>query len=257
MFRPLAMYILGIPGHVILGYADCVVELGVLIYLLARVLRGHAHGLLGVTAYMLASVGVGGLRVYSAFHWGAQSRQYALCYWLTDCAVVFAVFLLIASFFRRACAEQAKSSWRYVRLMLLLVFVLTGGVAYISIVRHHATLFPFFVIEFDQDIYFVCLVLATLLYLLLQQLRSADDQLGLLVSGLGLGVSAYVASLALFYVSGRALPYGVLTGYVSPLCDIGMVAVWFYAAARVPKPVSATEARRAREVMPVQALARI
>ncbi len=251
------MYILGIPGSVLLGYADYGSAAVLLLYLLYRVFLGRASGLRGMTAYMLASVVSGTPLMWASLHYGPRSPQYAVSYWAVSLIIVFAAFLLIGSFFRRACSDGVHPIWRYVRLMLVLVFVLTGAVSYLAFSLRHAHFFPYFVIEFHQDLYFVCLVLTTMLYLLLQHFESADDQLGLLVCGLGLGYAGPAASLALYRVAGGSALYGEAAGYLIPLCEIAMVSIWFYAAARVPKPVSATEARRAREVMPVQALARI
>ncbi len=241
----------------ILGYADYALEVGVLVYILLKVVRRPGSGLFGVAAYLLASVAVGSARLAVAFHWGPQSRQYALCYWLTDYWIVFCAFLLVGSFFRRACLAKSVELWRHVRLMLASVFVLTGLVAYATILHHHQGFFPFFVLEFQQDLYFVLLVLITMLYLMLQRFEPADDQLGLLVSGLGIELAGFAACLALVYVAGGQALYGVVAGYVMPLCDIGMVLLWFYTAARVPKAVPAMEAQSPREVLPAHVLARI
>ena len=60
-----------------------------------------------------------------------------------------------------------------------------------------ATSFTLFIIEFNQNLYFTCLVLNTLLYILLQQIDSADDELGLLVCGVGIQFAGPAATLAL------------------------------------------------------------
>ncbi len=250
-------YLIGRIGPEILGYLDYVIEGGVLIYLLARLLRGRGAGLLGATAYMAASVGVGTLRMLVAFHYGPRSHQYALCYWLTDYWIVFCAFLLVGSFFRRACVAKSADLWHHVRLMLASVFVLTGLVAYATILHHHQGFFPFFVLEFQQDLYFVLMVLITMLYLMLQRYEPSDDQLNLLVCGLGIEYAALAAALALVQVAGYGALYGVVAGYAMPLSDMGMVLLWFYTAARVPKAVPAKEAQSPREVLPAHALARI
>ena len=59
-------------------------------------------------------------------HFGPSPLHYAYFYWLTDVALALGAFLLIGSFFRRACADE-EIRWRFIRLMLVSVFVLVVG----------------------------------------------------------------------------------------------------------------------------------
>jgi hypothetical protein len=245
------------PDHrLVLGFLDYSSETALFVYLLSLALRRRCCGLTGLLAYVTVSVGVGVLRLFAVAHYGALSQQYALCYWLTDFPLVFAVFLLIASFFRRACAGRVEA-WRHVRLMLTLIPPLTGAVSYIAILRLRHSFFPYFVIEFQQDLYFACLVLVTMLYLMLLKFDPADEQLGLLVCGLGVMFAGFAASYALVIATRWAPLAGVLSGYIPQVSDMGMVSIWLYAAARVPKTVPAKEAQKAPKDFPAGALARI
>jgi hypothetical protein len=240
-----------------IGYADEAIEATLLLYLAAAAIRGRWRGLAPIGAYMLVSVGVGIARELTFLHYGPLSRKYAICYWLTDFLIVLSVFLLICYFFRRASLGGAPHLWPHIRLLLLTVFVLTGAASYFIVASHHATFFPYFVLEFQQDLYFVCLVLTTMLYLLVVQFDSGDEQLGLLVAGLGIEYAGFAASLALFHVTGGGSLYQTAAGYLFPLCDIGMTLVWLYTAIRVPYRVAAREVRRAPEALPVGQLVRI
>ncbi len=194
--------------------------------------------------------------MYAAFHYGPQSRQYAIGYWITDYVLVLAVFLLIASFFRRVCAKRPEV-WRRIWLTLVAVLIMTGAVSFGIVAARGHSFFPYFVIEFQQDLYFACLVLTTVLYLMVVKFDHGDDQLGLLVTGLGMMFAGSAASYALFIAGGRGPLYGILTGYIPQISDIAMLAVWFYAAARMPKYVREWQAERpAREDLRTGALAR-
>src|SRR5204863_7211782 len=152
--------------------------LGLLIFLLYRGLWKHLKGL---TSYLCAYLLLDGVvRRYTFYHFGLTSQQYFYSYWLTDVALTLGAFLLVCTFFHRACASHA-SLWRYLRLMLVFVFMLVLGISAFSLSRNYDNLFGILMIEFQQDLYFACLVLNTLLYILMQQIETSDDELGLLV----------------------------------------------------------------------------
>jgi hypothetical protein len=241
----------------VLGYADYSIEVGLLVFLAFLALRGRGRGLVAILGYMSASVGVAALRGLALWRYGFNSPVYAAWYWATDFVIVSAVFLLICYFFRRASLEGAPKFWPHVRLMLFAVFVLTAAVASFIILHSHTQFYPYFILEFQDDVYFVCLVLATMLYLLVVQYVPADDQLGLLVAGLGIQCAGCAASLALFHVTGGGALYGVLVGFLIPLCDIGMTLIWLYTALRVPYRVAARKAQRAPRTLPVGQFAHI
>jgi hypothetical protein len=164
---------------------------------------------------------------------GLASRQYYYVYWSTDFLLVIAAFLVVCLFFRRACLHE-KKIWGSVRLLLLFVFVLVTGISGLSFSHNFSHLFTFFfVIEFNQNLYFTCLVLNTLLYLLLQQIDSADDQLGLLVCGVGIQFAGPAATLALVHLTTGEGFAQSLAYFTMPLCTLGMLLVWAYAIVHV------------------------
>ena len=130
-------------------------------------------------------------------HFGAASVQYAYFYWLTDVVLAMGAFLLTCAFFRRACTREEKL-WHFVRLLLVFVFLLVVAISALSLTRNYTHLFTMFIIEFSQNLYFTCLVLNTLLYVMIQQLAIEDDELGLLVCGMGVQFAGEAACLALF-----------------------------------------------------------
>ena len=213
-------------------YSTYLLEGGLLCYLL---FRGHSKRLAGLTLYvglLLAMDGVA--RPYVLYTYGLTSREYWYFFWLTDELLTLAAFLLVCIFFRRACADNERI-WRHLRRMLLFVFVLVVGISSFSIFENYKQFLTSFVVEFEQNLYFACLVLNTLLYVLIQQIRSADEELGQLVCGLGIQFAGPAASLALAHLTLGQNYSEVLVKFIMPTCTIGMLLTWSHAVALMPK----------------------
>ena len=95
-----------------------------------------------------------------------------------------------------------------------------------------------FIIEFSQNLYFTCLVLNTLLYVMLQQLAVDDDELGLLVCGMGVQFAGEAACLALYHLTAANSMATVLTKFLAPCCTMAMLWIWVYAIGKPPQTVS-------------------
>ena len=212
-----------------LQYAIYVLEAFLFLLLLRR---GEWKRQLGVSVYLVSLLVVDAFaRPYFLYRYGLQSNPYGYCYWLTDILLALEAFGLMCFFFHRACARDPEL-WRLLRASLIVVFVLVAGISYLVIshnydrVQRHSDRFIY---EFDQNLYFTCLVLNTLLFVLLQRIEDADQELGLLVCGMGIEFAGPAASLALVHVtSGWPAAYSLL-GYVMPVCTLGMLLVWLYA----------------------------
>lgn len=220
----------GINASDVLSYAGYAFEAGLLVYLFAH---GYAKRLWELVFYLVMSLGVIATRSYTLHHYGLGSTQYWNCYWTTDLLLVLAAFVLVASFFRRACSHNGEM-WHFVRLLLGAVLVGIAVVSYFSLSTHKDKVFSIFIVQFSQNLYFASLVLTTLLYLMTLKMEVSDERLGMLVCGLGIEFAGPAAGLALFYLA-RGPELSRLVGvYFFPLCDIGMILTWFYAIARVP-----------------------
>lgn len=226
------------------SYTGYVLEVALLVYLVAR---GYTKRLLEVVFYLITSLGVIGARSYTLYRYGLSSHQYGACYWATDLLLVLAAFVVVGSFFWRALSEN-KEMWRQVRMLLGVVFAGIAVISFVSLSGHNDRIFSFFIVEFSQNLYFACLVLTTLLYLMTLKMAMADDRLGLLVCGLGIEFAGPAACLAFYYLTGGDLGRS-LGVYLFPLFDIGMILTWFYAVSRVPEPAkirqTAVQARHA------------
>jgi len=197
--------------------------------------RGCFKRLTGVSLYLFALLLIDAVgRRYVYYHYGETSIEYRYFYWLTDVALALGAFVLVCTFFHRACAKEAKM-WRFLRLFLVFVFVLVLGISTFSLSRNYAHLWSRFIYEFQQNLYFTCLVLNTLLYILMQQIETTDDELSMLVCGLGLQFAGPAAILALVFLTPGHEYAKSLYGLVGPLCTLGMLSTWFYAVAQTPK----------------------
>jgi hypothetical protein len=226
-------------------YVTCMFLQGALVSaILYRRLWKRLAGVLGYVVALLLIDGVTRLLVLRRY--GFSSNEYAYTFWITDVILTLVSFLLVCDFFRRACLYEEKL-WRFLRRLLPLVFLLVLGISSVSLANNYDSLFSYFIVEFQQNLYFTCLVLNTLLYILMQRTENADEELTLLVTGMGIQFAGPAASLALAYLT-RGLEFSrSLAAYLGPLCTVGMLLTWFYAVTRIPQTaaIPAREAKRA------------
>jgi hypothetical protein len=204
----------------------------------AMLLRGRWKKYFGLFLYALAFLSLDAIvRLAVRYSYGPASVQYYYVYWFTDVALTLGAFLLVCAFFRRAFAAK-KDRWSPVRTSLISVFVLVTLISCLSILRNYHHLFSAFTTEFSQNLYFACLVLITVLYVLLQQTDRADDDLSLLVSGLGIEFAGPAAGMALYYLT-PGWHDVLLPVLIMQLCNLGMFATWLYAVSRTEEKVAA------------------
>jgi hypothetical protein len=235
-----------------LQYAGYVLEV-VLFVLLAR--SGRLRRLKGLCLYVTALFLIDGIARPIALHcWGLESpsHRYFYFYWLTDIVLALGQFLLICAFFRRACAREEKM-WRFARLMLVFALVLVGAISALFLTRNYSQLFTSFIIEFSQNLYFTCLVLNTLLFVMIQQFSIEDEELGLLVCGIGVQFAGEAACLAFVHLTlNENFSRGLLT-LLGPVCTLGMLLTWIYAISKAGEPVR-DRARTDRQAALAEAL---
>lgn len=210
-------------------YAVYLLEVCVLVCLF---IRRNGRRLASVTSYLTLLFIIDVIvRQYVLHRYGLSSTQYSTWFWLTDVLLALAAFLLVCAFFRRACLRE-EEMWHYLRFLLPCVFLLVAVVSGRSLFHNFSHLYSRFIVEFGQNLYFTCLVLNTMLYILMQQIETADDELGLLVSGVGIQFAGPAASLALLHLTLGHASSKFLVQLIMPLCTLGMLLTWFYAVGR-------------------------
>ena len=139
-------------------------------------------------------------------------------------------YLLIGSFFDRLLRESVFH--KYVRPTLAIFFVLIVGISAFFIVGSVEHLYSEFVLELQQNLYFVGALLTFLLWMAVSYLDVRSRRFTLLVSGLGIYFAAHAASYALrFLFSGLEAPMTA----VPPLAYNFMVGLWLYTFLWVPE----------------------
>lgn len=230
-----------------LQYGSYILEAAVFALL---VRRGLWKRYLGVSLYLASFLAIDlAVRPYVLYRYGLNSLSYAYCYWLTDAVLALELFGLMCIFFRRACEP---TMWQVLRLSLTMIFILVAAISCLALSHHKNNLLHDFIYQFEQNLFFACLVLNTLLYVMLQQVESADRELGLLVCGMGIQFAGPAASLALVHITlGRSSSLALL-GYVMPLCTLMMLLLWLYA---ITAPQTAATGGGPRSGVGVPALA--
>ena len=210
-------------------YGCYLIEAGLIIFLARSSQRRRP---ISAALYLAGMLATGVARTYIVHRYGVRSTQYSDVYFRTDFLLVIGAFVLVCLFFRRACWHEEKM-WRQVRLLLTFICVLVVGISGLLFFYHYKHLLANFIIEFRQNLYFACLVLNTLLYLLLQQIDSADDQLGLLGCGVGIQFAGPAATSALVHLTNGAPITQSLNSLSNRFCTLGMLLVWTYAVVHV------------------------
>lgn len=217
-----------------LQYGGYTLELVLLVLLLWR---GYLRRLTSLCLFVLTLFAIdAGVRPLSLIRYGPGSTEYFDLYWLTELILAFAAFSLICVFFRYACVGH-REVWKTIRPALAIVVVLALAISSATFVKHYHQhqLFTRFVYNFSQDLYFICLVLNTALYLTLAWFKNRDELLHLLVCGLGIQYAGPAAAAAVAYLTRN----GYALKYLSPVCALAMLCIWVYAVARQPRTAAA------------------
>jgi hypothetical protein len=214
-------------------YDQVILWLSVLLALSTVVVSAYRGAFLSyfwLNFYLLSSAAftIGCYYVQSAF--GYDSDQYYYFYYVGDAIPNIVGYVLIGTFFDRLLRNSAFH--KYVRPTLAMAFLLLLAISGRFIWGSIARLNSRFVYEFQQDIYFVGVLLTFLLWLSMGYLRAQSRRFALLVSGLGIYFAIHAGNYALQFLAPalRELVYRV-----PPLAYIFMVAVWCYAFLRVPE----------------------
>jgi hypothetical protein len=222
-----------------LQYADYALEVSLVAVLL---LRGWWKRYPAFFAYLTSFAFIDAiLRPTILYSYGRSSTQYLYGYYVTDIILTLGAFILICLFFRRACARK-KDLWPVLRTMLIAVFVLVAFLSCFTMSEHFGHLAMSFAVELSQNVYFACLVLNTLLYIMLQQVDCADEELNLLVCGLGLEFAGSAAAMALAALMPTWSDNVTFASFVIQISALGMCLIWLYAATRNPEKASARSA---------------
>lgn len=186
--------------------------------------------------YLIVSVTVTLGCLYFIHNYGYTSQAYFYFYYSWDPIATIIAYLLVGSFFDEMLRPSVFR--RYVCPTLGLLFVLLVGISWLYISRSSGHLYSRFIIEFQQNMFFVGVLLTFLLWLSMMYLGAETRHFALLVSGLGI----YFAAHACNYAARALFPMlADVTTRIPPLAYNLMAVVWFYTflAVREDEPAPA------------------
>jgi hypothetical protein len=192
--------------------------------------QGFFNRYLFLNVYLLTNVVFTSGCYYVRSLYGYRSVEYFDFYYTGDAIPNIVGYLLIGSFFDRLLRHSTFH--RYVRPTLTIFFVLIAGISAFFIVGSVDRLYPRFVIELQQNLYFVGALLTFLLWMAVSYLDVQSRRFTLLVSGLGIYFAAHAANYAIRFLFPSL---SALTLVVPPLAYNFMVGLWLYAFLRVPE----------------------
>jgi hypothetical protein len=206
---------------------------------------GKFFSYLFLNLYVLANVAFTLGCYYVRNLYGYDSFQYYYFYYAGDPFPNILAYVLIGWFFDRLLKQSAFH--QYVRPTLiaafLLIVVISARFLSGSLPRFHSE----FVFEFQQNIYFVGVLLTLLLWISMSYLQVEGGRFTLMVSGLGVYFATHAVSYAVRFLFPILDPVAVK---IIPLAYNVMLALWLYALVYVSESeaalVSARELR-ARE----------
>lgn len=184
--------------------------------------------------YLIASV-VFTLGLYYLYRTeGYGSLAYYYFYFGADAVQNIVGYLLIASFFDQMFRPSLFRP--YVRPTLAFFFFGVVGVSAIFVSRHVSQdyFYSRFANEFQQNMFFVGVLLTFLLWVSMSYLRAESRRFVLLVSGLGIYFSAHAVNYALQFLLKSDAATALLTK-VPPIAYTVMVSLWLYTFLRVPE----------------------
>lgn len=193
--------------------------------------------------YILSGVLFTLVTQYILHTFGYTSVQYFYAYFAGDPFVTTFAYLALASFFDQMFRQSIFR--QYVRPTLAIFFVLVVGVSALAIGRSTGTphFYSTFVLEFQQNMYFVGVLLTFLLWLSMMYLGAETRRFALLVSGMGIYFTAHAATYAATFLFASVEP---IAARVLPIAYSLRALVWLYTFLVVPEEEAAAEPARRR-----------
>jgi len=190
--------------------------------------------------YMAMSLLVSVGRYNILQHYGLVSNQYTYFYYYSDTLLTILLYFALTSLYSHVFSEM--NAEQYVKLGAVLLLGGTALFSYGVVHQAESKLVTHFVVELQQNLYFVGLVLTYVLWFAVLKLRETRTRLIQLVLSLGVYFSLLAANYALrnLYPSLTAL-FQILP----PLVGCFLPAAWAYAFWRIPEEARLVPARLA------------
>lgn len=211
-------------------YLIWALSVGLAGYVLFRILAGRAISrYLALSSYLLATLSftITAALIYHLY--GFRSLEYRYFYFFGDAVLSLLLYLVLAGLFERIFSELGFS--HFVRWVALLVLAGTVGVSY-SIVRSAGDrILGKFVVELQQNLYFLGVVLCTLLWFSMRKLHNMPTRLMQITLGLGMFLGAHAA----LYAFHNMFPSLAFWRYIPPASYVLFLVVLAHTFTTVPE----------------------
>jgi hypothetical protein len=187
-----------------------------------------------VNLYLISSLAFTLGSLYVIRTEGYSSQVYFYFYYTADAIQNVIGYLLIGGFFAYLFRESVFRP--YVGPTLGLFFLGVAGISGLFVSKHvgQPYFYSRFANEFQQNMFFVGVLLTFLLWISMTYLRSESRRFVLLLSGLGIYFSAHAVNYALQFLLKSDAATAALTK-VPPIAYTVMVSLWLYTFLRVPE----------------------
>jgi len=206
--------------------------------------------------HLLLSLYAMGLLLCDGVRWaflrsyGFSSKPYYYVYYSSDLCLVVLRYLVILSVFDLILRNSLLRV--QARRAFLGFFAIVAGMSYAVVSHNWSGPYSRLIFEFQQNLYFACVVLTVLLCVTLTQLRVTDPVLRTLVYGLGVSAALLASGNALQSVLADLTQRGTLNkavldsfavviGRMHALATVSMLALWCYALAHVKASMPITD----------------
>jgi hypothetical protein len=197
-----------------------------------------------------------GVRVAVLQHFGLSSKTYYYTYYSSDLCLVVLRYLVILSVFDLILRNSLLRV--QARRAFLGFFAIVAGMSYAIVSHNWSGPYTRLILEFQQNLYFACVVLTILLCATLSQLRLTNPVLRVFVYGLGVSAALQAGGNAAGNMLSELNLRGALSepvwrscavvlGRMNTLATMSMLVLWCYALTRVTASLRATDSVEAPE----------
>ncbi len=179
--------------------------------------------------FMFSALFVSVTRYVVFARYGFASSQYFYFYYYSEALLPICLFLSLMNLYSHAFKEMKVH--RYLRAGAMLLLAGTAWVSYQVVMDSRDRLLTHFVVELGQNLYFVGVVLAYLLWGAIMKLRETRTRLIQLALALGI----YFSALAANYALRNLYPGFPVWRYLPPLMAFWLPLAWGYTFLRIPE----------------------
>ncbi len=199
-------------------------------YVMFRIWAGRAlFRYLALSAYLLATLSFTITAAIVSHLYGFRSLEYIYFYIFGDGVLSLLLYLVVAGLFERIFSELGFS--RYVRWVAVLVLAGTVGVSYSIVSAARDRIFGKFVVELQQNLYFLGVVLCALLWFSMRKLNNMPTRLMQITLGLGMYLGAHAA----IYAFHNMFPGLAFWRYIPPASYVFFLVVLAHTFTTVPE----------------------